>query len=135
MEHEGALIMAATAEQLKRAREARWSNPAQRQALAERNRARVKVKPGRESMLTIAASVTKPQPVHTQEIAFLSELKLGLLADQELADRFREAETNVRQLSRLAGPLALNATGKLAQERVNMLSLQNEIQRRQLSRL
>ena len=130
-------------ENLRRAREARWSDPAQRQALAERNRARTgkvtgsswrRTKPGKASMITISPTPAKVEPVSVREIQFLSDLRLSLLTNEELAAKFGESQARVQQLSRLAGPLALNASGDLAQERVNMLAMQTEIQRRQLAR-
>jgi hypothetical protein len=129
--------MAATAEQLKRMREARWSDPQQRQRLAQRNRARAKHahKPGPNSQFTIAPP-PKPavETAHAATLTFLSELRLGLLTDSELVTRFREAEQRAQQLTRLTGPLATNASGEITQLRVDMLALQVEIQRRQLSR-
>lgn len=56
------------------------------------------------------------------------------MTDAELSVGFREAEARVQQLIRLAGPLAVNASGEIAQESVDMLALQVEIQRRQLTK-
>lgn len=122
-------------ERLRRMREKRWSDPKQREQLAARNKARARHahKPTDAQKFSISKAPAKAVEVaHTQTLNFLSELRLGLLTDAELATRFRESEARVRQLSRLAGPLAFNATGDMVQLRVDMLTLQSEIRRRKL---
>ena len=93
-------------ENLRRAREARWSDPAQRQALAERNRARSskpgsawrRTKPGRSSMITISPIPAKTvETAHVQTVNFLSELRLNLLSDKELETSLREKVAHLQQ--------------------------------------
>ncbi len=103
-----------------------------RPGFAERNRKRARhahFAPAQK--FSTFPPVNRPEPVHAADLSFPSNLRLGMVQDEELVAAHADREARLQQAAaRLAGPLRRVATLEENQLRVDLISFDLELQRR-----
>lgn len=93
-----------------------------------------RTKPGKASMITIVpAPKSAVELAHVHTVQFLSELRVGMMSDSELEQALREKRARLQQLERMP-KLIRDAAPDYQQARADVLSFQNELMKRHLSR-